>query len=186
MAVMPLKLEIARSQLRAGGVIAYPTEGVWGLGCDPFDKTAVSKLLAIKGRAETKGLILVAASIEQFDDYLEGLEPALRAKLKCSWPGHITWLVPDNGFTPNWIKGKNQYVALRVSAYQPVVDLCLAFGGPIVSSSANISGHPTVKWPWQLRRQLPSLDYCMNGPLGLAGKPSEIRELISGKVLRGG
>ncbi len=186
MAVMPLKLEAARRQLWAGNVIAYPTEAVWGVGCDPHNEAAVHKLLAIKGREIGKGLILVAASIDQFDDYLKGLEPSLLAKLKSSWPGPITWLVPDNGFAPRWVIGDNTRLALRVSAHQPVIDLCRSFGGPITSSSANVSGRPTPKWPWQLQKQLLGLDFCMNGPLGVASKPSEIRDLITDKVIRAG
>ncbi|MEE8057220.1 MAG: Sua5/YciO/YrdC/YwlC family protein [Pseudomonadales bacterium] len=186
MTVMPLKLDVARRRLQAGGVIAYPTEAVWGIGCDPNNGMAVNKLLAIKGRDVSKGLILVAASIDQFADYLEGLERLLRAKLEHSWPGPITWLVPDNGFAPKWIVGSNSCVALRVSAHKPVVDLCRSFGGPIVSTSANHSDRPPLRWPWQLQQRLLGLDFCLHGSLGVASKPSEIRDLISDKVLRGG
>ena len=184
MSVMPLKLDIACRQLKAGKVVAYPTEAVWGLGCDPLNARAVHALLTIKRRDVDKGLILIAASMRQLDDYLRGLEPSLLAKLERSWPGPITWLVPDNGFAPRWIVGSNTYLALRVSAHQPVIDLCRAYGGPIVSTSANISGRPTPKWPWQLQRQLIGLGFCMHGPLGESRRPSEIRELISDKVVR--
>ncbi len=183
--MVSLKLDFARRQLVAGGVIAYPTEAVWGLGCDPFNEAAVHKLLMLKRRDIAKGLILVAGSIEQFADYLSGLEPRLLAKLNHSWPGPITWLVPDNGFAPRWVIGDHTSVALRVSAHKPIIDLCHSFGGPIVSSSANISGCPTPKWPWQLQQQLAGLDFCMNGALGKANKPSEIRDLMSDKVIRG-
>ena len=186
MTVMPVKLELARRQLLAGGVIAYPTEAVWGVGCDPHNEAAVNKLLMIKQRSVSKGLIVVAASIDQFAHYLKGLEPLLLAQLEQSWPGPVTWLVPDNGYAPRWIVGSNSRVALRVSAHKPVVDLCKSFDGPIVSSSANRSNRPTSRWPWQLQCQLPEVDYCMNGPLGGADKPSEIRDLMSAKVHRRG
>lgn len=183
---MPLKLEFARRRLEAGAVIAYPTEGVWGLGCDPNNEMAVRKLLAIKQRDVAKGLILVGASIEQFANYLKGLDPTLLARLEASWPGPTTWLVPHNGYAPDWITGRHRKVALRVSAHQLVADLCNSFGGPIVSSSANIAGRPTPKWPWQVLQQLPELEYLLPGHLGGANRPSEIRDLVSDTVLRPG
>lgn len=186
MAVMPLKLEAARRQLVAGGVIAYPTEAVWGLGCDPQNPVAVAKLLAIKGRNVSKGLILVAASIEQFAPYLQGLDAARRATLDASWPGPVTWLVPDNGYAPAWIKGQHSSVALRVSAHKQVAALCVAFAGPLVSTSANPAGKPTARWPWQVQAQLWGLDYCLPGQVGSSDRPSEIRDLMSGNILRPG
>ena len=168
-----------------GRVIAYPTEGVWGIGCDPFNEDAVRQLLRIKGRRPEKGLILVAASIQQFAPLLAGLSPGQLEQLETSWPGPITWIVPDNGRVPVWIRGQHSAVALRVSAHPLVAELCKRFGGPIVSTSANRAGRPVARYPWQIRRQLPMLDYVLHGPLGGTGKPSEIRDLQSGKILRG-
>ena len=99
----------------AGEVIAYPTESVWGLGCDPDDGDAVSELLRMKRRPTSLGLILVASAIEQFDPYLEGLHWSVRSRLIDSWPGPVTWLVPDNGRASEWIIGRHDSVALRVS-----------------------------------------------------------------------
>ena len=130
-------LDAAVAALRDGGVIAYPTEGVWGLGCDPDNDAAVAQLLRLKQRDPAKGLILIAASIEQFAPWLEGLPPELHAPLVASWPGPNTWLVPDNGRTHALVRGAHECVALRVSDHQGVIALCQAFGGPIVSTSAN-------------------------------------------------
>lgn len=185
-ALPPLKVDLAGRRLRAGQVIAYPTEGVWGLGCDPHDPVAVERLLAIKRRPVAKGLILVAADIAQFEPYLTGLEANLRARLHASWPGPFTWLVPDNGYAPAWIRGHHSAVALRVSAHPLVAALCRAFGGPLVSTSANRSGRATPRHRWQVLRQLPELDYCLPGALGGAGQPSEIRDLLSNRVIRPG
>jgi L-threonylcarbamoyladenylate synthase len=179
------KYTVAAQSLAAGGVIAYPSEAVWGLGCDPFNRGAVDRLLALKQRPVGKGLILVAASIEQFAPYLEGLDAGLRARLESSWPGPITWLVPDNHYAPWWIRGDFQSVALRVSAHPVIKQLCLAFAGPIVSSSANRAGMPPCKWPWQLRRQWgEQLDWIVHGDLGGAARPSEIRDLVTDNVVR--
>lgn len=185
MTVMPLKLARAVSTLQAGGVIAYPTEAIWGFGCDPQNQWAVSRLLALKERSVDKGLILIAASVEQFSPYLEGLETALQRKFCAITARPTTWLVPANNNAPPWITGKNSSIALRVSTYQPVRDLCLAYGGPIVSTSANRAGRPPYPWPWSLRRLLGhGLDYILPGSLGDAVAPSEIRDLISDKVFR--
>lgn len=110
--------------LRAGGVIAYPTEAVWGLGCDPWNEAAVRRLLALKGRPQEKGLILVAADIGQFDFLLHDLPPAWRERLARSWPGPNTWLVPHHHRLPAWITGRHASVALRVSDHPRVRALC--------------------------------------------------------------
>lgn len=128
--------------LRSGGVIAYPTEAVWGLGCDPDNDEAVAHLLRLKQRDPAKGLILVAGSIAQFAPWLEGLPLELHAPLAASWPGPNTWLVPDNGRTHALVRGAHDSVALRVSDHPGVIELCEAFGGPIVSTSANRAGEP--------------------------------------------
>lgn len=171
--------------MAAGGVIAYPTEAVWGLGCDPHNRQAVSRLLSLKQRKVGKGLILVASSIDQFAPYLEGLNAEQRARLNLPEAAPITWLVPDNHYAPEWVRGDFQSVALRVSAHPVVEQLCNASGGPIVSTSANRSGCPPCKWPWQVQRQWGSqLDWLVHGGLGGASKPSQIRDLLTDKVLR--
>ena len=101
--------------VRGGGVIAYPTEAVWGLGCDPWNEEAVYRLLALKARPVEKGLILVADAIEQFDFLLDDLPDAWKETLAASWPGPNTWLVPHRDMLPEWITGKHDSVALRVS-----------------------------------------------------------------------
>lgn len=181
----PLKLTRAVAVLREAGVIAYPTEAVWGFGCDPASQLAVARLLALKHRPVDKGLILVAASMEQFAPYLEGLDASLIAKFATTGDQPVTWVVPANRYAPAWITGQHQSIALRVSNHQLVRRLCLAFGGPIVSTSANISGQSTPRWPWPLCKRLGrGLDYILPGALGGARTPSEIRDLLTDKVMR--
>lgn len=180
-----LQIQQAAKVLRQGGVIAYPTEAVWGLGCDPHDERAINRLLAIKQRPAEKGLILIAASLEQFAPYLEGLDAEQLAILELSWPGPITFIVPDNGYTPELVRGNHRSVALRVTAHRQTAELCRCFGGPIVSTSANRAGLPAAKWPWQVQRQLAGkLDYQLSGQLGRLNKPTEIRDLLTGKTIR--
>ncbi len=139
-----LSLAEATTALRTGGVIAYPTEGVWGLGCDPRNETAVLRLLAIKQREPDKGLILVASQLEQLRPFVDitGLPADRLAEVLASWPGPHTWVMPATSAAPRWITGAHDSVAVRISAHPQVVELCNAFGGALVSTSANRAGQP--------------------------------------------
>jgi L-threonylcarbamoyladenylate synthase len=185
--LLPANFRIQRGAqvLRAGGLVAYPTEAVWGLGCDPWNDSAVARLLTLKQRPPNKGLILVAATMSQFDWLLRDLEPSLRARLQLSWPGPTTWLVPHRGRVPHWISGQHESVALRVSDHPVVAELELAFGGPIVSTSANTSGSREALEQHQLRRFFgTALDYVVPGRLGGHTRPSTIRDLLSDTIIR--
>lgn len=182
-----LSIRKAVRALRRGGVIAYPTEGVWGLGCDPFDPEAVATLLELKQREVDKGLILVAAAIEQFEPYLRVLTPAQRELLTCSWPGPQTWIVPHGSTLPGWITGYKPGVALRVSTHPVVVALCRCYGGAIVSTSANPAGRPPARNALKVHGYFgKKLDYVLHGKLGNQIGPTPIRDLINGSLLRGG
>lgn len=170
--------------VRRGGVIAYPTEAVWGLGCDPWDELAVERLLALKDRPVHKGLILVAADSEQFDFLLDDLPEIWLARLTGSWPGPNTWLVPHQNRLPEWITGHHDSVALRVSAHPLVRELC-ALTGPLVSTSANPAGRPAARSRLRVEQYFPEqLDKVLGGALGGRKNPSLIRDLISGDVVR--
>ncbi|KJZ14539.1 tRNA threonylcarbamoyladenosine biosynthesis protein RimN [Halomonas sp. S2151] len=171
--------------LRRGGVIAYPTEAVWGLGCDPDNEEALTRLLRLKRRDPAKGVILIAATIEQFAPWLEGLPADLHAPLVASWPGPNTWLVPDNGRTPSLVRGCHDKVALRVSDHPGVQALCRAFGGPLVSTSANRAGEAPAMSEADIRRIFGNeLDAVVPGALGGNPRPSTIRDLLSRETLR--
>lgn len=185
-ASLPSPAELARAiaALRAGQVIAYPTEAVWGLGCDPFDEAAVRRLFALKGRSEAKGLILIAADVAQVEPWLQALTPAQREAAHATWPGPYTWVVPAPT-APRWLRGDHDSLAVRVSAHAGVQALCRAWGGPLVSTSANRSGEPPLASPDALYLAFDDgLGYILPGALGGDAKPSEIRDAISGAVLR--
>lgn len=179
----PLKISQAATALSEGEVIAYPTEAVWGLGCDPFNRTAVHKILALKKRPEEKGLILIAGDIKQFEFILHSLDQDLRARLEQSWPGPNTWLVPHHQRVPHWISGRFDTVALRVSDHPLVQELCDAFG-PIVSTSANPQGLAPARDSLRVRRYFGKQVRVVPGVLGKRKNPSEIRDLVSGKLIR--
>ena len=182
-----LSIEQAVVVLGQGGVIAYPTEAVWGLGCDPFNEAAVSRLLAIKQRDVAKGLILVAGARAQFDGLLDwdALPAPRRAEVDASWPGPNTWIVPATARVPRWITGTHSGVAVRVSAHPDVVRLCAAFGGVLVSTSANLAGEPPAYAREQLDAALLArLDGVTEGETGGLAAPSTIRDARSGATLR--
>lgn len=180
----PIHLRRAVHALQAGAVIAYPTEAVWGLGCNPFDADAVQQVLALKQRSETKGLILIAADIAQVEPWLTALTRPQRNAVVATWPGPYTWIVPAPQ-APRWLRGEHASLAVRVSAHPGVRALCRAWGGPLVSTSANRSGRPPVPDVLALRREFgDGLGYILPGRLGGDAKPSEIRDAVTGVVLR--
>lgn len=177
----------AAAALHRGGVVAYPTEAVWGLGCDPFNEAAVARLLALKQRAVDKGLILIAGALDQFDGLLDwdALPTDRGEAVYASWPGPHTWSVPASGRVPHWITGAHDGVAVRVSAHPAVIALCAAFGGPLVSTSANPAGAAPPKALSDFDPALlAQLDGIVDGELGGLANPTEIRDARSGGVLR--
>ncbi|KQY54858.1 Sua5/YciO/YrdC/YwlC family protein [Lysobacter sp. Root494] len=187
MSSLPLSISESIAALRRGGVIAYPTEAVWGLGCDPFDEGAVLRLLAIKQREVAKGLILVAARRAQFDGLLDwsGLPPDRVAAADASWPGPNTWIVPATSRVPRWITGEHTGVAVRVSDHPLVIALCEHFGAPLVSTSANLAGEPPAFSREALDpRLLAQVDGVAEGETGGLSAPTAIRDALTGSVLR--
>ena len=171
--------------LAGGGLVLHATEGVWGLACDPFSARAVGKLLTLKQRRADKGLIVIGADSETFAPELATVSAAQRAEVLASWPGPVTWLLPNVRF-PRWITGSSTQVAARVPGHAQARNLCRAFGGPLVSTSANLSGRPPA------RRELPAraalarggVDFVLPGATAGHVGPSEIRTL-DGERLRG-
>ncbi|MGB5062260.1 MAG: Sua5/YciO/YrdC/YwlC family protein [Candidatus Competibacter sp.] len=181
-----LSLRAAARAVRSGGLIAYPTEAVYGLGCDPRSERAVRRLLALKRRSAHKGLILIAADFAQLAPFLQPLTPADLERLHASWPGPHTWLIPARSGTPYWLRGKHDTLAVRVTAHPLAAALCRTCGHPLVSTSANLSGHPPARTALAARRQLGRhLDDLLPGPTGGAAKPTAIRSLRTDQVVRG-
>lgn len=171
--------------VRAGGVIAYPTEGVFGLGCLPDDEDAVARLLGIKMRDADKGLILIAGNAEQLDPWV--VLPRGRSIPVSSPEKPVTWIVPAADITPGWLTGGRSTVAVRLTGFDDTAALCVAADSALISTSANISGRQPARNTYVLRRQFCGLvDYIVPGRCGPATGPSEIRDLESGEILRPG
>ena len=180
-----LQLRAACHSLSAGGVIAYPTEAVWGFGCEPQNRHACIKLLHMKERDWRKGMILIAADFEQRKPYVEILSAKEMAPAMATWPGPATWLLPASDLTPEWVRGEHDSIAVRVTAHPVASALCRAYGGPIVSTSANRAGVPPALNGTHVRLRFGVQgDAIVCGALGGLDKPTQIRDLRTGKVLR--
>lgn len=170
--------------LRGGGVVAHATEGVWGLACDPFDGVAADRVLEIKGRDAGKGLIVAAGRTEMFASELEGLEDDMAARIRASWPGAVTWVVPNRRFPP-WITGDRDTVAIRVPGHEQARALADAFGGAIVSTSANRSGVEPARTAQAVVDALgEAVDFILPGEIGCSAGPSRIIDALHGRTLR--
>ncbi len=175
----------AARTLTAGGIIAYPTEAVYGLGCAPLNEKAVARLLALKQRPWQKGLILIAADYAQLTPFLEPLTPLLEKRVFAVWPRAITWLLPAKSDVPHWLRGQSSKLAIRVTAHPQAAMLCSYWGGALVSTSANISGQAAARTAFKVRRAFcGTLDYILPGYVGEQQRPSEIRDALSNTVLR--
>jgi L-threonylcarbamoyladenylate synthase len=172
--------------LRAGGVIAYPTEGVFGLGCDPRNETALRRILHIKGRTESKGLILIGTSEEQLWEYASEVDAARMTQVRGTWPGPVTWIFPARAELSALITGGRTTVAVRVTSHPGAAALCKAFGGALISTSANISGAAPARRRLQVQRMLGAhIDAIAPGRVGERRGPSEIFDASSAQMLRG-
>lgn len=181
----PWGLRETARRLHAGGVVAYPTEAVYGLGCDPENEQAVQRLLALKQRPVEKGLILIAADLAQLRRYLGPVPEAQMAQVLQSWPGPATWLLPAARGTPDWLTGGRDCLAMRVTGHPPARALCLAWGFPLVSTSANPTGRPPARSALQVRNYFDDrLDAILTGPLGGRSRPTPIRDARTGALVR--
>lgn len=178
------QLRRATETLFAGGLLAYPTETVYGLGCDPDDDIAIIELLMLKQRPVSKGLILVAADFNQLQDYIQPLSPEQLKLCEQHWPGPVTLVLPASEEVSPLLTGGRETIAVRVSAHPIVQSICEAFGGPVVSTSANVTRLRPARNVHQVRWQLPEVDYVMAGHCDPDASPSRIIDATSGEVLR--
>ena len=179
-----MKLSIARAAdiLLAGGVVAYPTEGVYGLGCLPDDLAAVQRLLTIKRREASKGLILIASDRAQLCNWIDR-DPAAIPDPDPSRP--VTWIVPARPGTPGLVRGRHAGIAIRLTTNPTAALLCDMTGSALVSTSANIAGQLVARNRYVLRRKFGArVDCIVPGDCGPASGASEIRDLETGTVLR--
>lgn len=176
------------SALENQQVIAYPTEAVFGLGCDPDSEQAVRELLALKQRPWEKGLILIAADYAQLTPYIDDslLSDQQRSAIFATWPGPVTWVIPAKSQTPHFLTGQFSSLAVRVSDHPLVQQLCRQFGKPLVSTSANLSGEEPCRTVAEVMQQFGDSFPILAGNVGGRLNPSEIRDALTGELIRQG
>ena len=179
-------LQAAAEALRTGGVVAYPTEAVYGLGCDPHNRAAFARVFELKQRPPTQGVLLIAAEFAQVEKYIDPATPAdAIARARATWPGPQTWIFPRAASVPDWIAGSHAGIALRVTAHPLAAALCRAFGGALVSTSANRHGEPPARTAHEVRAAFGSeLAYILDGAVGGLTRPTPIRDAVSGIEIR--
>ena len=184
--VSRFKLQQAARLLHLGGILAYPTEAVYGLGCDPLNEQSVRRLLAIKQRAMNKGLILIGAELAHVQPYIQAMDETSMRRVLDSWPGPATWLLPVAEWVPRWLTGQHERIALRLTAHPLAAALCRAFGGAIISTSANLSNRPPARTALQARiRCADQPDMILSAATGRLDSPTPIRDALTGHCIRG-
>lgn len=180
------KVHYAAHVIRQGGVIAHPTEAVWGLGCDPFNTIAIATILRLKQRPLAKGLILVSGQSEHFAPLIEVLPVELQSRFYACQRHPTTWLVPDiHNQVPATVKGEHDTVAIRVINHPVISLLSAALGHPVVSSSANPAGLAPAESLLKVRQYFCNqLDYILPAPLGKFSQPSIIKDLQTENIVR--
>ena len=165
-----------------GGIISYPTEAVFGIGCDPDNKLAVKKLLKLKQRPREKGLILIASNFYQVEKYLKPLPVSQK---KYTQPSNITYIYPTLNTAPKWLTGDFNSLAIRITKHPIARDICLTLNSAIVSTSANISGQPPAITAKEVYEQFgDKIGLIIEGDVGDLLTPTEIRDSITGRIIR--
>jgi len=172
------------AHLKRGGLIAYPTEYCYGLGCDPRNRRAVQRLLQLKGRPQHKGLILIAGRYSQLAPYLQPITPGQQETLRRDGAQATTYLMPAKASCPRWLRGAHDTLAVRITAHPAAATLCNALDMALVSTSANYSGHQPARTYAQCRRLFGQQVWVLPGRVGKRKKPSTIRAWTSGKIIR--
>ena len=170
--------------LKNGEIIGYPTEAVYGIGCDPWNKVSVEKIAKIKRRSLNKPFLMVASSIDQLDDLIDVTQ--LTRQVKLSWPGHTTWLIKAKKDVPGWLQDKeSRKIGIRISSHPTVKSLCDLFKKPIISTSANMSGEDEIKSQLEFKKNFSSkINYLVDGKLGSYENASTIIDMESNNKIR--
>ena len=171
--------------IRSGKLIAYPTESIYGIGCDPFNENAVNKVFDIKTRPRSKPMILVASKISQLHKIIQISK--LTNEVRESWPGHITWIIPCKDECPPWLmERRNKTIAVRISSHPVIIEICKILGEPIISTSANKSNEQPISLSSKLIDAFNNeIDFLVKGELGNQDNPSIIKDMKTGLILRG-
>ena len=182
---MSTDFDRAADVLRSGGLIAYPTEHCFGLGCDPDNEETVERLIELKQRQRSQGVILICGSWQQAEKRVEIDSSPQLEEIQKSWPGPTTWLLPALQKNQDWLSGEHNTLAIRWTAHLTASTLCQIFGGAIVSTSANVHGESALLTHQAVQQEFAGqIDFVLNGAVGGDAAPSQIRHGVSGQRLR--
>jgi L-threonylcarbamoyladenylate synthase len=173
-----------RAHLEHGGIIAYATASCFGFGCDAKNLNAINKLLRIKQRPRSKGLIVIADQLQRLESFIKPLNAEEKKHAQSKWPGAHTWLMPASHRASSALRGRHKKIAVRVDAHSDTVQLCKALRIALVSTSANVSGKRPVKTYRDCVRQFGKRVMVIPGRIGKSKTPSTIQDFESGKVFR--
>jgi len=173
-----------RAWLRRGGIIAYPTESCYGLGCDPRNPRALQRLIRLKGRSTARGMLLIADRFKRLKPFVRPLHAADLARMQHNWPGPVTWVVPASNACPPLLTGGRPTIAVRVTAHPVAAQLCRSLGMALVSTSANKSGKKPAKTAAECRRIFGARVRVIAGRIGRRRRPSTLIDLATGNLLR--
>ena len=182
----PWAIKRLSKAVEKAAVIAYPTDTIWGFGCHPLCASAAIRIMNIKQRGLEKGLILLSPELDYCKPYISDDLSSQQIELLQESSSHpVTWLVPASPSCPVWLTGQHATIAIRLTSHPFIVSLCSAMQAPIVSTSANRHGKPSVRNAQQARRQFANeLDHIITGFNTGTGSASEIKSLRSGLVFR--
>jgi L-threonylcarbamoyladenylate synthase len=172
------------SYLKRGGVIAYPTESCYGLGCDPRNPSALKAIIRLKGRSAAKGMLLIADHFKRLKPFIRSLDPEQLARVKPTWPGPVTWVVPASSACRPLLTGGRPTIAVRVTAHPAAAALCRSLRCALVSTSANKSGRKPAKTAQECRRIFGRRVRVIDGRIGSRKRPSTLIDLATGALLR--
>ncbi|BGI51553.1 MAG: L-threonylcarbamoyladenylate synthase type 1 TsaC [Buchnera aphidicola (Ceratovacuna japonica)] len=172
--------------LKNGKLIIYPTESVFGLGCDPDNDKAIINLLKIKNRSVDKGLIIISSDYKYIKKYIsiKNVPKKNIRKFYKLWPGNFTLLHPAKKNVSLYIRGNSKFVAVRITKNKFVKSLCKNFGKAIISTSANLSGFKPCRNIKEILCQFGKKICIMNGYVNLKKSPSTIINIINGEYIR--
>ncbi|MFV1997888.1 MAG: L-threonylcarbamoyladenylate synthase [Acidiferrobacterales bacterium] len=171
--------------IHRGGIVAYPTEAIFGLGCDPFDLAAVWRLILLKQRSVDKGLVIIASDMEQLLPFIKTLDGKTENKVMATWPGPVTWLLPAQPWVSPLLRGRHETIAVRITAHPIAARLCHNLGHSLVSTSANIAEQRPARNTFEVQRRFgDAIDYVLPGRTGEQPQPSEIRDALTDKIIR--
>jgi L-threonylcarbamoyladenylate synthase len=173
-----------RAHLAHGGIIAYSTSSCFGFGCDPKNYNIINKLLKIKQRPRSKGLIVIADKLERLEPFIQPLSTEEKKRALAKWPGPHTWLMPASHRASSALRGRHKKIAVRVDAHPDTARLCKALRMALVSTSANVSGKRPVKTYRDCVRLFGKQVMVIPGRIGQSKSPSTIQDFSSGKIFR--